>query len=174
MGGNSTYSVVRLPDGRESTVSSSDLAPCPPAHNDSTDPPTTDSSLPESDGVGGDDLGDVPADEADSVRSEGQNDESSVPEDIVSDTKPALPRRSTRSRKTPDRYGFNVASIWTGVIVEMRVLLPRRFNLFIRGTLIAATGARGSWRLYFTASVERAFLLSLLRVIDTALCFCRW
>jgi len=97
--GNSTFSVVRLPDGRESTVSTSDLAPCPPAHNDSTDPPNTDSSLPESDGVGGDDMGDVPADEADSVRSEGQNDESSVPEDIVSDTEPALPRRSTRRRK---------------------------------------------------------------------------
>jgi len=28
--------------------------------------------------------------------------------------------------------------------VEIRVLLPRRFNLFIRGTLIAATTARGS------------------------------
>jgi len=43
--------------------------------------------------------------------------------------------------------------------VEIRVLLPRRFNLFIRGTLIAATTARGSWRSYFTVSVERAFLL---------------
>jgi len=53
-------------------------------------------------------------------------------------------------------------------------LLPRRFNLFIHGTLIAATTARGSWRSHFTASVERAFLLSLLRVLDTALCFCRW
>ena len=58
--------------------------------------------------------------------------------------------------------------------VEIRVLLPRRFNLFIRGTLIAATTAQGSWRSYFTASVERAFLLSLLRVLYTALCFCRW
>jgi len=125
--GSPTYSIVRLPDGRESTVSTSDLAPCPPADNDSTDPPTTDSSLPESDGVGGVDLGDVPADEADGVRGEGQNDESSVPEVIVSDTEPALPRRSTRRRKPPDRYGFNVSSIWMGVIVEIRVLLPRPY-----------------------------------------------
>ena len=102
---------MRLPDGGESTVSISDLAPCPPVHNDSTDPPNTDSSLPESDGVGGNDMGDEPADEADGVRGEGQNDESSVPEDIVSGTEPALPCRSTRSRKPPDRYGFNVASI---------------------------------------------------------------
>jgi len=48
-------------------------------------------------------------------------------------------------------------------------------TLFLRGTLIAAMTARGSWRLYFTASVERAFLmLSLLCVLDTALSFCRW
>jgi len=74
-------------------------------------PPNTDSSLPESDAVGGDEMGDVPADEADGARGEEQNDESSVPEDIVSDTEPALPRRTTRRPKPPDRYGFNVASI---------------------------------------------------------------
>ena len=56
-------------------------------------------------------MGDVPADEADGARGEEQNDESSVPEDIVSDTEPALPRRTTRRPKPPDRYGFNVASI---------------------------------------------------------------
>jgi len=103
-----------LPDGRKSTVSTSDLAPCPPAHNDSTDAPNTDSPLQESDGVGGVDKGDVPADEADGARGEGQNDKSSVPEDIVSNSEQALPRRSTRStrrRKPSDRYGFNVASI---------------------------------------------------------------
>jgi len=37
-----------------------------------TDPPNTDSSLAESDGVCGDDMGDVPADEAEGVRGEGQ------------------------------------------------------------------------------------------------------
>ena len=44
-----------------------------------------------------------------------------------------------------------------------------------RITWIAATTARDSWRLYFTASVERAFLmLSLLCVLDTALSFECW
>jgi len=33
----------------------------------------------------------------------------------------------------------------------------------------------GSWPSYFMASVERVvLLLSLLRVLDAALCFCRW
>ena len=54
-------------------------------------------------------MGDVAADEADGVRGEGENDESSVPEDTVSDSVPALPRRSTRGRKPPNRCGFNVA-----------------------------------------------------------------
>jgi len=53
----------------------------------------------------------IAADEADDVRGEGETDESSVPENIVNDSEPALPRRSTRGRKPPDRYGFNVASI---------------------------------------------------------------
>jgi len=81
--GNPTYSVVRLPDGRERTVSTSDLAPCPPAHNDSEDPPNTDCFL-ETDGVGGDDMGDGAADEAEGVLG-GEIDESSVPKDIVND-----------------------------------------------------------------------------------------
>jgi len=51
--------------------------------------------------------------------------------DIASDCEPALPRRSTRRRKPSYQYGFNVASIWMGVIVEIGVLLPRRLNLFI-------------------------------------------
>jgi len=38
--------------------------------------------------------------------------------------------------------------------------------------LIAAKTARGSWRLYFTARVEQAFLfLLMLPVFDAALCF---
>jgi len=41
------------------------------AHNDSEHPPNTD-SFPETDGVGGDDMGDVAADEADGVRGEGK------------------------------------------------------------------------------------------------------
>jgi len=103
---------VRLRDGRESTVSTSDLAPYPPAHYGNADPANID-SLPESDGVCGNDVEDVAADETDGVRFEKENDESSVPEDIASDSEPALPRRSTRRRKPPDRYGFNVTSIWS-------------------------------------------------------------
>ena len=102
---------MRLRDGRESTVSTSDdLAPYPPAHNGNADPAKTD-SLPESDGVCGNDVVDVDADETDGVRCEKENDKCSVPEDIASDSEPALPRWSTRRRKPPDRYSFNVASI---------------------------------------------------------------
>ena len=108
--GNPTYSVVRLRDGRESTVSTSDLAPYPPAHNGNADPANSDTLL-ESDGVCGNDVEDVAADETDGVRFEKETDESSVPEDIASDSEPALPHRSTRRRKPPDRCGFNVASI---------------------------------------------------------------
>jgi len=69
---NPTYSVVRLPDSRQSTVFTSDLAPYPPAHNDSEDPPNT-NPFPESDDLG-DDMGDVAADVADGVRGEEKND----------------------------------------------------------------------------------------------------
>jgi len=40
--GNPAYSVVRLPDGRENTVST-DLAPYPPTRNGNLDPANTDS-----------------------------------------------------------------------------------------------------------------------------------
>jgi len=43
----STYSVVRLTGGRESTVSTSDLAPYPPSHDENKDPPYTASAMPE-------------------------------------------------------------------------------------------------------------------------------
>jgi len=80
-----------------------------------------------------------------------ENDESSVPEDTVSDSVPALPRRSTRGRKPPNRCSFNVASNWMGEIVEIGVLLHRRLNVFIakRWLLPRQIGAVGvciSWR----------------------------
>ena len=87
-----TYSVVRSPDGRENTVSTADLAPCPPAHNDRNNPPNSD-TFPESDHVGGNDIGDVAAEEADGLQGEREIDESSVPEDVVSDSVPTLPNR---------------------------------------------------------------------------------
>ena len=43
----------------------------------------------------------------DNVRGEVEGDEDSVPE--KTDSEPVLLRRFTRSRKPPDRYGFNAA-----------------------------------------------------------------
>ena len=44
--GISTYSAVRLPDGRESTVSTSDLAPYPHSNDESANPSSTDHTFP--------------------------------------------------------------------------------------------------------------------------------
>jgi len=86
--GNPTYSVVCLPDGRESTVSTSDLAPYPPSHDENLDSPDTDSARPETD----DDVRGVAVDEVvDGVRDE-EVDEDSVLE--KADSVPALPRRA--------------------------------------------------------------------------------
>ena len=79
----------------------------------------------------GNDVEDVAVDEIDGVRCEKENNESSVPQDIANDSEHALPRRSTCRRKSPGGYDFNVASIWTGEIVEIRVLLPRRLHVFV-------------------------------------------
>jgi len=106
--GNPTHSVVRLPDGKECTVSTSDLAPCPPSPVESESPPNTDFTLLETSGVGRVDVRDAAVDEAvDDVRGEVEGDEDSVSE--KTDSEPVLLRRSTRSRKLPDRHGFNVA-----------------------------------------------------------------
>jgi len=95
--------VVRLPDGKECTVSISDLAPCPPP-DESESPPNTDSTLPETSGVGRIDVRDAAVDEAvDDVRGEVEGDDDSVPE--KTDSELVLLRRSTRSRKPPGRYG---------------------------------------------------------------------
>jgi len=65
-------------------------------------------------------------------------------------------------------------SLWKGVPLIRFLRLPDG-RLIYRGTLIAATTAWGSWPSYYTASVVRAFLLlSLLRVLDAALCLCKW
>jgi len=96
--GNPTYSVVRLPDGKESTVPPSDLTPHPPSPDESENPPSTDSTLQETGGVGGVDVRDAAVDEAvDDVQGEVESDEDSVPE--KTDSEPVLLRQSTRSRK---------------------------------------------------------------------------
>ena len=88
-------------------VSVSDLAPYPHSNEENENPPNTDYTLLETEGAGGADVQGVAVDEAvDDVRCEVENDEDPVPE--KTDSEPALPRRSTRRRKAPDRYGFNV------------------------------------------------------------------
>jgi len=84
------------------------LAPCPSSPHESESPPNTDSTLPETSGVGRVDVRDAAMDEAvDDVRGEVEGDEDSVQK--KTDSKPVLLRQSTRSRKPPDGYGFNVA-----------------------------------------------------------------
>jgi len=82
-----------------------------------------------------------------------------------------LLRRHVRNKGDP------FAIQWSFVEGDPTFSLARLPNgrIIYGGTLIAATTAWGSWPLNFTASVERAFfLLSLLRVLDAALCLCRW
>jgi len=74
--GDRTYSVVRSPDGRESTVSTSDLSPCPP-HDECEDPPTLPSQKLT---VWASATWEEAADEADGMRGEEvENDQDSVP-----------------------------------------------------------------------------------------------
>jgi len=89
-----TYSVVRSPDGRENTVSTAErvlLLTTGRTHRIRQEEPTE--FFPESDHVGGNDIGDVAAEEADGLQGEREIDESSVPEDVVSDSVPTLPNR---------------------------------------------------------------------------------
>ena len=118
--GNATYSTIRFPDGRQSTVSTSDLAPCPPTsevrrEDSSISPPgakevSQDNS--KNDGVieaGGTD--DIPIEEPeDSVRDDDSTEEPTVCESTPPTPSP-LPRRSTRIRKPPDRYTCNVINL---------------------------------------------------------------
>ena len=118
--GNATYSTIRFSDGRQSTVSTSDLAPCPPTsevrrEDNSISPPgakevSQDNS--KNDGVieaGGTD--DIPIEEPkDSVRDDDSTEEPTVCESTSPAPSP-LPRRSTRIRKPPDRYTCNVINL---------------------------------------------------------------
>ena len=62
------------------------MAPCPPSSDESESPPNTDSTLPETNGVGSVDVRDAAVGEAvddirgDDVRGEVEGDEGSVPE----------------------------------------------------------------------------------------------
>ena len=154
--GNPTFSVVHLRDGRESTVSASDLASYPPAHNGNADPANSD-SLPEYDSVCGTDVEDVAADETDGVRCEKENDESSVPEDIASDSEPALPRRSTRRRKligmVSMSHQFERGRLWRFVCCCITAFMSLSRNVD------CCHDRSGQLVFVFYASVERAALL---------------
>ena len=96
--GNPTYSVAHLPDGQETTVSTSDLAPCPPSSSsdDITSQPSSSAEL------------DIGPDQLDLSNTESAPDDVVEPltnEEVIDNT-PTL-RRSTRLRKPPDRYGFS-------------------------------------------------------------------
>jgi len=105
--GNQTYSVIRLGDGQESTVSTSDLAPYPrsPAiaeepMTDVTSHPTTPSDV---DSVLSNCLGDpTPAAESPGFTSPSPSTDS-FPSPPCADVPPL--RQSTRFRKSPDRFG---------------------------------------------------------------------
>ena len=84
---NPTYASIKYPDGRESTVSVRDLAPCPeseetPEPDNATNENTAEIPLPDSE----------PAQEVNESK-DGENVESL--------------RRSARTIKAPQRYGFD-------------------------------------------------------------------
>jgi len=105
--GNQTYSVIRLGDGQESTVSTSDLAPFPRSPTiaeelttDVASHPTTPSGV---DSVLPDNLGDPPpAAESPGLTSPSPSTDS-FPSPPCADVPPL--RRSIRFRKPPDRFG---------------------------------------------------------------------
>jgi len=105
--GNQTYSVIRLGDGQESTVSTSDLAPFPrsPAiaeelTTDVASHPTTPSSV---DSVLPNCLGDPPPAAESLGLTSSTPSTDSFPSPPCADVPPL--RRSTRFRKPPDRFG---------------------------------------------------------------------
>lgn len=108
---NPSYAHIRLQDGRESTVSTSDLAPLPESLNVDQD---TIFSRPDLN-VPAVDVNDVTRDS--SLSNDNDNSPSLLPEaenntnrkSVVSDVSdeviPVVPRRSNRIRRPPERYG---------------------------------------------------------------------
>ena len=92
---NQSFATVRYPDGRQSSVSVRDLAPCPPEPTAAMPPAPTEvlqdplmsPALPE------------PPQEV--LQTPEAHDEASPPESDI-----AEPRRSSRIPKPPVRYGF--------------------------------------------------------------------
>nr|XP_026689430.1 uncharacterized protein zf(cchc)-8 isoform X4 [Ciona intestinalis] len=97
---NNSYANIRHNDGRESTVSTSDLAPCPsPTHNNSNQ---------ETTGVSTSDLAPCPSPTHNNSNQETTGDFQEPLNDScrsVEDSDQPPIRRSTRTRKPPVRYG---------------------------------------------------------------------
>ena len=111
--GNQTYSVMRLGDGQESTVSTSDLAPFPRSQtiaeelttdvaSNPTTPSGVDSVLPNCPGDLPPSAEPPPAAELPGLTSPSPSTDS-FPSPPCADVPPL--RRSTRFRKPPDRFG---------------------------------------------------------------------
>ncbi|XP_076805037.1 uncharacterized protein LOC143448952 [Clavelina lepadiformis] len=100
---NPTFARVKYPNGRESTVSTSDLAPCPqanPADDDIEEATASDVTPP----LRQPELR-LPTDSGDGVRTETdiRNDGDQETSSVETDSQ--TPRRSTRERRPPQRYG---------------------------------------------------------------------
>jgi len=107
---NPSYAHIRYPNGREDTVSTSDLAPCPDIRIELSTPPV--STL---EGENAETSCDVrPPTELDTATR--QLEHAAVPSSEEPQLPPAVPtlRRSSRPRRPPDRYGGSVVTLSCG------------------------------------------------------------
>ena len=93
---NPTYARVRLNNGRETSVSIRDLAPCCEKQGVETDVPGSEAPVENDPEVNVDSVLEGPADES---------CEGAARSDAVDEGNVILPRRSTRARKPVNRYG---------------------------------------------------------------------
>ena len=128
--GNQTYSVIRLGDGQETTVSTSDLGPFPRSQaiakelktdiaSNPTTPTGVDSVLPDCPGDPPPAAEPLPAAESPGLSSPSPNTDY-FPSPPCADMPPL--RRSTRLRKPPDRFGDCSVYFQSGESVT--VLMP--------------------------------------------------
>ena len=124
---NPSFAKVRFPDGKESNVSISCLAPCPQVVSENTDPsPTTSQSHQQSKSSNSAPLESsldtlsknkkkiTPAEKRLRIESSTSSEPPSLSTDVSCDNQPTLPENSSTSRRSgrvcqpPQRYGHNV------------------------------------------------------------------
>ena len=98
---NPTYASIKYPDGRESTVSVRDLAPCPEEAAHSSESNTETLKTVPSDKTTEPEI-DLSSSETNSNNSNPEN-----PEPVEANQKEEPIRRSGRTIKAPQRYGFD-------------------------------------------------------------------